>query len=222
MVWGSVAHSTKDQKKSFLEKGYDLFIPDYLSRRSIDGCVKKLQRFSVKHQLAKYKKVHVLCYIVGSWTFNRWYEKFQMKNIASVVYDRSPLQETLPGIMRDEDPLFSWMLFGKLTFDLAGTPYKPLDSPGLRIGILIECKATKFLWLKYNTFSKMAPRTFEPEQFGQRFNDFCYFFLSHDDMYTNLHEASPVILNFFQTGSFGQADRQACADDPFKTYRKKK
>jgi len=219
---GSVAHGTKDQKQSFCEKGYDVFIPDYLSRRSIDGCVKNLQHFAEKYQLAKYEKVHVLCYIVGSWTFNRWYERFPMANIGSVVYDRSPLQETLPPIMRDEDPLFSRLLFGKLTFDLADTPYKPLVAPGIKMGILIECKATKFLWLKYDTFLKLPPRTFDPEQFNQRFDDYCYFFLSHDDMYTSIHEASPTILKFFKTGIFGEVNREACSEDPFKTYRKNK
>ena len=219
---GSVVHSAKDQKQSFAQKGYDVFIPDYLARRSIDGCVKKLQRFALKHQLSKYKKVHVLSYIVGSWAFNRWYEQYPMSNIASLVYDRSPLQETLPPMMRDEDPLFSRLLFGKLTFDLADTPYKPLVAPGIKMGILIECKATKFLWLKYDTFLKLPPRIFEPEQFGQRYDDYCYFFLSHDDMYTRLHEAAPAILNFFSSGTFGEADRSPCSEDPFKTYRKSK
>jgi hypothetical protein len=219
---GSVVHSAKDQKQSFSDKGYDVFIPDYLSRRSLDGCVSKLQRFALKQQLSSYKKVHVLCYIVGSWTFNRWYEQNPMANIVSVVYDRSPLQETLPPILRDEDPLFSKLLFGELTFDLANTPYKPLVNTQLNFGILIECKATKYLWHKYETFSKLSPRTFEPEQFGQRFNDYCYFFLSHDDVYTKIHEAAPSILNFFSTGTFGETDRSPCAEDPFQTYRKNK
>jgi hypothetical protein len=219
---GSVLHSTKDQRQSFTDKGYDVFIPDYLSRRSLDGCVSKLQRFAQENQLSSYKKVHILCYIVGSWTFNRWYEQNPLANIVSVVYDRSPLQETLPPILCDEDPLFSKLLFGELIFDLANTSYKPLFNNQLNFGILIECKATKYLWHKYDAFGKLSPRTFDPEQFGQRFNDYCYFFLSHDDMYTKIHEAAPSILNFFSTGSFGETDRSPCAKDPFQTYRKNK
>lgn len=216
---GSVAHGSGDQKKSFTNKGYDVFIPDYLSRRSLDGCVGKLQRFVLKQKLSNYKKVHVFCYIVGSWTFNRWFEQNPLKNIVSVVYDRSPLQETLPPILRDEDPLLSKVLFGKLTFDLANTPYKPLVNSKLNFGILIECKATKYLWHKYESFNKLPPRTFDPEQFDQRFNDYCYYFLSHDDMYTHIHDAAPSILNFFKTGTFGEVDRSPCNTDPFVTYR---
>jgi hypothetical protein len=184
--------------------------------------VKKLQRFSLKYELRKYKKVHVFAYIVGSWTLNQWYEQFPMTNIASIVYDRSPLQESLPPIMQQEDPFLSRVLFGKLTFDLVQTPYKPLNTDSIHIGILIECKATKFLWLKYESYLKLPQRTFGPEQFGQRYDDYCYFFLSHDDMYTDIHEAAPTILQFFREGAFGQADRQTCQGDPFKTYRKNK
>ncbi len=55
--FGSVYHSAKNQKLNFKQSGYDLFIPDYIDKKSIALCSEHLEDFIVKQQLAKYKKI---------------------------------------------------------------------------------------------------------------------------------------------------------------------
>ncbi|MEZ4921482.1 MAG: hypothetical protein R2792_20490, partial [Saprospiraceae bacterium] len=100
------------QKKYFEQTEYDLYIPNYRDRQSVDGCVEKLHTFYEAHDLKSYKKVHVFSYILGSWVLNKYIEKYGKGNIASIVYDRSPLQERAPQVIVDRIPLIGKILKG--------------------------------------------------------------------------------------------------------------
>jgi hypothetical protein len=218
---GSMNHSAKEQIRNFQNKGYDLFIPDYISRESLAKNAENLNEFLEKKELKKYKKVHVFSYIVGSWTLNSYLAKYEWKNLASIVYDRSPLQETIPGILVRDNPFFSWLLFGKMINDLADTPYQEMKKTSISIGILIENKATKMLWGKRASFEKLPPVSFEVKSLNQHCQDYYYTFYSHDDLYTDLKETSEHILDFFKNGSFGPGvSRQKLEVDPFSPYNK--
>jgi hypothetical protein len=220
--FGTLLHSPKNQKKNFRDKGYDVFIPDYISRRSMDKCVRNLDGFIKKHNLAGYKKVHVFSYIIGSWAINTWIGKNSLMNIASIVYDRSPLQERAPAILVKENPFLSRLMFGKLIRELSVTPYPALDNTAVDLGILIECRATKIMWKKRKSSEAMGPVLFEKTAMGQQSDDHFYVFMNHDDMYTRLEGAAPQLFYFFKTGRFmDDADRDPCIRDPFETFRKK-
>ena len=218
--FGTIFHNTKNQVANFKNQGFDVFIPDYISRKSLAKCTKNVDQFFTKHHLERYKKVHVFSYIIGSWTINLWLKQHPSSNITTIVYDRSPLQESVPKILVKTNPFLSRMIFGKLIRELSETSYEPLTADSINVGILIECKATKILWSKKAEFDKMPSRSFEIDSLHQPCTDYFYTFLSHDDLYTNLETASPEVLNFFRNGQFTlAASREKCARDPFETYR---
>lgn len=220
--FGSIYHSAREQKRRFKNQGFDLFIPDYIKRASLDKSAASIEKFVLKYRLREYKKVHVFSYIIGSWTLNKWIEKSGLQNIGSIVYDRSALQERVPPIVNESNPFMSRVVFGKVIFELANTPYKGIDTLGnVKIGILMECKATRVLWSKKKAYDRMPPPDFSVAATGQKYHDFCYVFASHDDLYTNLKDIAPMVIHFFRNGNFGpQADRTPCSEDPFKPYRK--
>ena len=91
--FGSKIQGTKKIADYFFNKGYDVFIPDYISRKSIEGCVENLEKFIVKNHIKQYQSLHVFSYIIGSWTLNNWIQKNPDHKISTIIYDRSPLQE---------------------------------------------------------------------------------------------------------------------------------
>src|SRR5574343_317179 len=135
--FGSLYHSAKNQVKNFKDQGFDLFIPDYIDRQSLVECSSNLEKFIEKNKLKSYKKVHVFAYIIGGWTLNTYLANHEWKNLTSVVYDRSSLQETLPGILSRDNPFFSRVLFGPLIKNLAETPYFSAEIPTAKFGLML-------------------------------------------------------------------------------------
>ena len=219
--FGSFYHSPKNQKINFKQPGYDLFIPDYIDKKSIALCSEHLGTFITKQQLSKYKKIHVFAYIIGAWALNAYLEHNELSNLASIIYDRSPLQERVPGILVNSNPMLSRLVFGKLIAELANTPYQAYQQQNENIGILMECKATKILWKKKKEYDLMPAPFFSVEKLNQSYSDYCYFFISHDELYTQLEKVSPSIVTFFKTGKFSaDASKEACSIDPFISYHK--
>ena len=219
--FGSFYHSAKNQKINFKQPGYDLFIPDYIDKKSIALCSEHLEAFIVKQGLSKYKKIHVFAYILGAWTLNTYLEHNTLPNLASIIYDRSPLQERVPGILVKSNPFLSRLVFGKLIAEIAHTPYQAHQQQNENIGILIECKATKVLWKKKKEYDLMPAPSFSVEKLNQGHSDYCYFFISHDELYTQLEKVGASIFTFFKTGKFSNDDsKEACSTDPFISYRK--
>lgn len=96
--FGDSKKGRKEQKRFFKKRGYDLYIPVYKDGKSLDNCVSNLESFYEEMRLKDYQKIHVFSYIVGSWTLNRFIQKNGRRNIATIVYDRSPTQERAPYI----------------------------------------------------------------------------------------------------------------------------
>ena len=73
--FGDSKKNRKIQKKFFQEKGYDLFIPEYVEKNSIDLTVSTFSSFYDKNNLDEYKEVKLLCYIIGWYVLNQYIEK---------------------------------------------------------------------------------------------------------------------------------------------------
>lgn len=219
--FGSLYHSDKNQIKALGHQGFDLLIPDYISRQSIAGCVENLQEFYANNHLSQYKAIHVFAYIVGSWTVNQWIPQYHPQNIASIVYDRSALQERVPQILDHDNPLLSGMFFGKIMHDLAEMQYPVLANPSCNTGLIIECKASHILFKKKSSFDALPPIHHEIDGFHQPTPHYAYYFQSHDDLYTQLDQISEDILHFFREGKFPPTVSQSpCSLDPFGPYYK--
>ncbi|MFM7683988.1 MAG: hypothetical protein ACKO7P_14785, partial [Bacteroidota bacterium] len=68
--FGSKVFGTKKIAKFFQYKGFDVYIPKYISRKSVEQSVVNVDEFILKHGLKEYKKLHVFSYIFGTWTIN--------------------------------------------------------------------------------------------------------------------------------------------------------
>ena len=62
--FGDSRKNRKIQKEFFRDKGYDLFIPEYVNRRSMDMTIKYFSNLYDEYNLDEYKEVKFLCYIV--------------------------------------------------------------------------------------------------------------------------------------------------------------
>lgn len=214
---GSKVHNERKIARYFKNKGYDIYQPSYIYRKGIDKGVDKLERFSKKHALGSYKKVHFFCYIIGGWTFNRWYAKSSLKNIETVIYDRSPLQERAPYVLMKDSKFIARLVIGKVNDELATTPYAPLTSFKGKVGLLIETIPTKLILRHRKTAASLGPINWSHESLNQSCNDFCYIQMNHDDMYTNIEKAGSEIFHFVKTGDFGEkANHIAPISDPLQ------
>lgn len=212
---GSKVHNERKIAQHFKNKGYDIYQPSYIYRKGIDKGVHKLTRFSAKHDLKSYKKVHFFCYIIGSWTFNRWYDKSGLANIETIIYDRSPLQERAPYSLKKDSRFIANLVIGKVNDELVTTPYPSLINFKGKIGILIETVPTKLIRRHRKTAASLGPINWAVEALRQSHTDYCYIPVNHDEMYTDIEKTSPEILNFIKTGSFGEkANRIAPTIDP--------
>lgn len=212
---GSKVHNERKIAQHFKNKGYDIYQPSYIYRKSLEKGCDKLTRFSGKHDLKSYKKVHFFCYIIGSWTFNRWLEKSALTNIETVVYDRSPLQERAPYALMKDSKFIANLVIGKVNDELATTPYPPLTNFKGKIGLLIETVPTKLIQRHRKTAASLGPINWSVEALCQSHTDYCYVPVNHDEMYTHIEKVSTEIFSFIRTGSFGeQANRIAPTVDP--------
>ena len=62
MVWRFKENRKK--QKFFENKGYDLFIPEYIERESINKSIKTFSMFYENQQLNNYKEVKFLCILL--------------------------------------------------------------------------------------------------------------------------------------------------------------
>jgi hypothetical protein len=221
--FGSRIHGTQKIADYFFKGQYDVFIPDYISRKSIEQCTKNLDEFILKYKLSNYKKVHVFSYIVGSWTLNNWINIHPKNNIVSIVYDRSPLQERAPYALVKDIPFIIRLIAGPIMKEFSKTPYPPLNTNTMSVGILIESKATKLIQKHKRSALRPGPVSWEADSLHQRYNDRLYTWLNHDDMYTRFDVIGADILHFFAVGIFTPpARRFPYTEDPFIPYEEKK
>ncbi len=218
---GTIFHNTKNQRKNFSNTEYDVFIPDYISRKSLNQCVTNLDDFIKKNQLLSYNKIHVIGYILGSWTINLWIQKNPKSNVSTVIYDRSPLQEKAPAILVKQNPFLSKLLFGKLIRELSITPYPEIALDQIAVGILIECNATKIIWKKRKGLESLPKVSWDKKDLNQECRDFFYAFMNHDDMYTKIENVSAELFYFIKNHQFTkEAIRNYPNNDPFAKFKK--
>lgn len=213
--FGSIKFNPKRIAEHFSNQGYDIFQPAYIQRKSIAECTRKIEQFTKEHNLKSYKKLHFVCYIIGAWSFNNWIKTSGLNNIETVIYDRSPLQERAPYALIKDIRLLIVLITGKVSEELAKTPYPPLENFNGRIGLLIESIPTKMILKHKKSAAELGPLNWSVEALKQSYSDYFYADVNHDDMYTHIEKVSPEIWNFIKTGSFSPtANRIAPTNNP--------
>ena len=220
--FGDTKKGRKNQKSFFQHKGYDLYIPKYKDSKSLDNCVKNLEVFYEEQELNKYDRVHFFSYIVGSWTLNKFILKNGIRNISSIVYDRSPIQERAPYIVDKHLGFLVWLKGVKhIMKEMAQTPYISIEKDGIDIGIIIENKATPLMRVYKKKTLKMGKILWDVPSLNQSHDDYHYTWLNHDQMYTRFDIVGDEIFNFINKGSFSKnAKREKYDWDPFVSYKK--
>jgi len=206
--FASKLHGTKRIAEFFSGKGYDIYIPKYISRKSINGSVENLDRFITRHKLKEYKKLHVYAYIIGSWTINDWINKNPDNNISTIIYDRSPFQERAPYALVHDMPFLIRLAYGKIMKEFSETDYPPILAPKIYKGIIIESKATN-IFIKHKK-SAMAPGpiNWNFADLHQPCNDEFYALLNHDEMYSRFDIAGNEVFYFIANHKFADTLRR--------------
>ena len=201
-------------------EGIDLHVPAYISRGGLTESRANLLQFLESAGLHRYQRVHVFAFLAGGWTVNPLIEANEIPRLATVIYDRSPLQERAPRIALEKLRLFTWLRFGSAVFDMARTPYPPLTAPDVKIALLIESRATSFVKRYARTARRYGPIQFHCDSFGQRYDDCAYVAMSHDELYARFAEVWPDVLSFIRTGRFrAAATRLPPEIDPLEAAR---
>lgn len=211
----------RKKQKAFFEKlGYDLYIPDYHSRTSFALTVENLAAFYEAEGLGSYKKVHVFSYIIGSWAINTFIEENGRKNIKTIIYDRSPLQERAPQIIEETIPLLGEMSKGKVLADFSKTPYPVMEQAGINIGIIVESKATKLMKFFRKKVLSYGAVQWDAAFFQQNFDDLIYTPLNHTQMYSRFDIIGGDIIHFLAYGQFRKTTRRIPYEwDAFKKWK---
>jgi hypothetical protein len=225
LILPGMADSKKNrklQKDYFQHKGFDLFIPEYRDDETLDQCVENLNDFYKSQDLDKYEKIHVISYIIGSWTLNELINKNGVKNIKSIIYDRSPIQERAPCIVSNNLQLILWLKGIRFIIkDLAETNYPPIENDSIQLGIIIESKATRLMRVYKKKTLLMGPIQWEVSALDQDNDDYFYTRLDHDEMYNRLDVIGNEIFHFLHNGKFSdKAKRKPFDWDPFIPYKK--
>jgi hypothetical protein len=218
--FGSRSQGVDDIADYFKNKGYDVFIPSYISRDSLNECVDNLDVFIKEQKLGEYKKVHVFSYIIGSWTINRWIAKNPENNIATIIYDRSTLQERAPYAITKDLPFIVKLLEGKIVAEFATIPYEPIPNDSTNIGLILESRATKLIRKHRQTAMELGPLDWTVEGRKQDCDDYFYTLNNHDEMYHDFDVIGKQIFGFIKNGKFSaDAKRTKPETDPFAVKR---
>ena len=214
----------KSQVTFFKNKGYDLFIPNYMDKDSYSNTLDYLSNFYYDQKLDQYQEVNVFAYILGSWAINEFIIKHSPTNISSIVYDRSPLQEQAPRLVVEKKPRLVRMVLGNIVEDFSHSTYKPIENTGnIHLGIIVESKATKLVRLYKKTIKSYGEIDWSNLDFNQEHDDLIYTRLNHKEMYNTFDEIGDDILCFFINGKFSDTARRTNYEwDPFKKYKKEK
>jgi hypothetical protein len=196
-------------------QGFDLFVPTYLARGGLADSRDRLERFIRTEGLDRYGRLHVFAFLAGAWTFNPLAERLELPNLATVVYDRSPYQERAPRIADEALHFRTWLRYGSPVFDIARTPYRPLDRPDVQVGLVVETKPTRFIAGHEALARSYGPFRFDCHAFAQRYEDCIYVALDHDQLYSRFADVWPEWLMFIREGRFTvEANRTVPSDDP--------
>ncbi|MDX2250237.1 MAG: hypothetical protein SF052_25875 [Bacteroidia bacterium] len=210
------------QEKFFRDRGYDVYIPDFLDRHSFAESVKNLARFYDEQGLSEYKKVHVFCYILGAFALNEFLLSRDTHNIATIVYDRSPLQERAPYVVAEAIPGLGRLAVGNVVIDFSEVTYSPIVDTTLKIGIIVESKATRLIRIFKKTALQPGPISWDPADLNQSYRDIHFTRLNHDQMYYRFDVVGEEIFHFIQKAEFSDHSMDmAYTWNPFKPWRQK-
>ena len=202
---GSISHGVKNIKKYYASRGYDLYIPDYISRNSVAECTVNIDEFLLEYNLSEYREVHVLSYLIGAWSFNDWIASNELKNLKSIVYDRSPLQERAPYVLAKDIPVLAWLVGGKTIKDMSGIPYPSvIHKDSVHVGLIIETVPTKLIMRHRKTAHSLGPISWKIQDLNQKHDDYIFIPFNHDDLYEEFDEAGEEVLYFFSNGRFSE------------------
>jgi hypothetical protein len=201
-------------------QGVDVYVADYLTRGGLYQSRDRLRRFIDKNDLAQYQRVHVFAFLAGAWTFNVVADTARLPNLATVVFDRSPLQERAPRIAADHLRVVAWLRYGNILFDLARLPYPPFTDEKVKVGLLIETKPTSFIRDHAAAARAYGPLAFGCSSLSQRYQDCIYVPMNHNELYQRFPEVLPELLAFIRSGRFTVgANRQPPAGDVLAPHR---
>jgi len=217
---GDKRKGRRHQRKYFSQTEYDLFIPNYITRKSFDRTVGNFTQFFAVQKLGEYRKVHVFSYVLGTWVLNTFINEHGQQNIATIVYDRSPLQERAPQVAVDKIPLITRIFAGKIIKQFTKVPYPPIEQNDIRIGIIVENKATPLIRFFKKKTKSYGPINWKNLDFNQAHDDMIFTRLNHDQMYYSFDEIGNDILYFIKNGTFTKEARRVCFDwDVFEKYK---
>jgi hypothetical protein len=198
----------RKMEKYFSDCGYDVYIPDFKVRKSMELAVENVEEFFFTHELGEYRELHVVSYILGSWVLNQFIERKGMQNITSIVYDRSPLQERAPRVVIEKIPWAGWIVVGPILRDLDAMPFPSVEKGETKIGIMVESKATSLIrFFKKKTLS-YGPIPWDKPDLNLEYDDLIYVPFNHDEMYLNFDHTGPEILHFHKQGKFSSDARR--------------
>jgi len=220
--FGSKILGTRALKQFFKQSDMPFYIPRYISRKSIRLSINSLERYYQNKGLGEYKQLHVLSYIVGSWTLNQWIADYGKRNIKTIIYDRSPFQERAPLILLKDMALVNALVFGKITRDFVNTPYPVLNDTSIVKGVFIETYATNVVRKHKETAMEQGPLSWDVVNLKQPVNDFTYLPLNHDQMYTKPQAFGNEVFYFIEHGHFSQAFKNNTpVQNPFIKLKKR-
>ena len=197
-------------------QGYEVVVPDYIDHDSFDGTVANVEAFFEALDPAAYDEIHVFSYIVGAWALNTWLQDHELPGLATLVYDRSPLQERVPWAATERLPCIVRWRAGAVVEQLGARPYPPLKVPdGVEVGLIIENEATKLFRMFKRKALSLGPVSWEPADLGQVHHDHLFVPLDHDEMYTSFALTGPELIHFFEHGVFSsEGAREPAPGDP--------
>jgi hypothetical protein len=207
--------------KFFSNQGFDVYIPDYKNKKKVKNCITNFTTFYQQEELEHYQEIHVFAYLIGGWTLNTFIEDGGTKNICSIVYDRSPIQERAPYIAVNYLYRISRMKFGPVLEDFLHMPYPVMEADGVNVGIIIENKATNFMRLYRKKTLKMGKLQWHVDSLQQPAHDYFHTWLNHDQMYLRFDVVGDEIFHFIHHGKFSNEARKEHFDwDPFVSHKK--
>ena len=220
--FGDSKKNRRIQKEFFQEKGYDLFIPEYVEKKSLDLTISTFSSFYNRYKLDEYKEVKFLCYIIGGHVLNQHIEKNGKGKITTIIYDRSPIQERAPKVAAQKLKFITKIYYGKVLFDFSEIKINPLSNKdSLIIGVIVENKATKLMRFFKRTSNSYGNYHYNAKEIERNLDDFIHTYLDHDLMYRRFDVIGQEILHFLEKGRFSEnAKREKYNWDPFKKLKK--
>ena len=202
-------------------EGIDVYVADYLTRSGLSHSRDRLQHFIGDNRLDRYQRVHVFAFIAGAWTLNPLLDEHRLPNLATVIYDRSPLQERAPRIAAEHLHFLAWLRYGSTVFDLARASYPPLPARTVKVGLLVETAPTSFIRRHAQSARAYGPFAFECDALLQRHDDCIYVAVNHNELYSRFRDVLPDVMAFIRNGRFTvAANRQPPVGDVLPAQRR--